>query len=313
MNIVITGGSGFIGTKLSKALLAKGDTVIVVDIAPPTFTHEKLFFIQCDLTRTALPYNVLDRTDAVVHLAGAPIIAKWTEKYKKQINDSRIESTRRVVESIKSAESRPTVFVCASAIGFYGDTHEKLADEQAEKGEGFLSDVVAYWEAEAREALSIGTRVVCVRTAPVIGPGKRIAMFMKTAKFGFLLKIARKDFWMSWIHEDDIVNVYLFALETNTLQGVVNAAAPEPVLQSTFFKTLGKIIHRKVFGTVPRWIMRRLYGELYDELSKSQQIYPKRLMDKGFVFAYPTLESALTAATKTSVKIKKEKKDETTR
>jgi uncharacterized protein len=291
MTIVVAGGSGFIGTQLVKALLDKKHTVIVVDKKAPLFTHEQLFFINCDLSSQQLPYNVLDRTDAVINLTGSFVAKKWTLEVKEEIQKSRIESTKRIVESIKNAESRPTVFVNASAIGFYGETKEEV-DEQGEMGKGFLAEVVAHWEAEAREAVNLGVRVVCVRTAPVLA--KFLSPIIKTRQFGFLLKPSKKDFWMSWIHQADIVAVYLFALETNTLQGVVNASSPEPVLQSTFFTTLGKVLHKKILGVIPRFILKFRYGqELIDEFEKSQQVLPKRLLDKGFIFSFPTLKEAL--------------------
>jgi NAD dependent epimerase/dehydratase family enzyme len=115
----------------------------------------------------------------------------------------------------------------------------------------------------------------------------------KTARLGFLLRLKKQDFWMSWIHEDDIVSTYLFALETTTVQGVFNASAPESVLHTTFMKTLGKKLKRQVIGSIPRFISKKLFGEFFTEITKSQRIAPKRLLDKGFTFSYPTLDSAL--------------------
>jgi uncharacterized protein (TIGR01777 family) len=294
MTIVVTGGSGFIGTALTKALLDKGHTVIVVDIKAPLFTHEHLFYIQCDLSSQALPYNVLERTDAVVHLAGKPITQKkWNDTVKEEIRASRIESTKRVVESIKETSSKPTVFICASAIGYYGDTGETPVDELAAQGGGFLAETVQLWEAEAKKAEEYGLRVVCVRTAPVLGNGGILAEITKTARFGFLLKLKKENYWMSWIHHDDIIAAYLFALETNTLQGIVNAASPEPVMHNEFMRTLGKVIRRRVLGTLPKRIAKMILGECFDEVTKNQQVLPKRLIDKGFIFTHPHLQEAL--------------------
>lgn len=292
MTIVLAGGSGFIGTSLTKALIAKGYTVIVIDIRSPRFTDKNLFFIQCDLSMQALPYNVLEKTDAVINLTGAPISQKWTSSYKNIIKESRIRSTQTLVEALVVAQSRPTTFINASAIGYYGDTGELVVDEQGSKGTGFLSDVVALWEQEAIKAESASVRTVLIRTAPVIGQGGMLASLMKTVKFGFLLRLSKKDFWMSWIHEDDIVAVYLFALETTTLQGVVNACAPDRIHHHMFMQMLGKSVHRKVLGVVPPFIAKRLFGELFDELTKSQQVQPRRLIDKGFTFTHPTLSGA---------------------
>ncbi len=297
MTIVLTGGSGFIGTQLARKLLALGDTVVVVDLRPPVFTHEHLFYIQCDITASQLPFNVLEHTDAVINLAGAPISEKWTQAHKQEIYDSRIMSTRHVVESMRGAASRPTILINASAVGYYGERGDIELTEHAPKGAGFLADVVSDWEFEARKAEEFGTRVVCIRTAPVVGHGGMLAQIRKTAKFGFLLALTKKLFWQAWVHEDDIVNAYLFALQTSTLQGPVNVAAPDMVTHESFMHTLGSVIKRRVLGVVPRFLARIKYGDLLAELTKSQKVSPKLLIDKGFVFQYPTLREALVDAT----------------
>jgi hypothetical protein len=298
MTIVLTGGSGFIGTQLAKKLLALGDTVVIVDIKPPSFTHQQLFFIQCDITSQQLPFNVLEHTDAVINLAGAPISAKWTPAHKQAILESRVKSTRHIVESMRTATSRPGILINASAVGYYGDRGTEELTERSAKGGGFLADVVEAWESEAHKAEEFGTRVVCIRTAPVVGHGGMLTQMMMTAKFGFLLSLSKKDFIQAWVHEEDIVNAYLFALQTSTLQGAVNVAAPEVVTHHAFMETLAGITHRKVWGSVPNFIGKAKYGDLMTELTKSQTVSPQLLIDKGFIFTHPTLLGALTDAVK---------------
>lgn len=294
MTIVITGGSGFIGTRLSRRLVDSGHTVIIVDVNSPGFTHEQLFFIKSDITTGPLPYGILEKADAVINLAGKSIFGKWTKNIKQEIKDSRIESTKHIVESIKQTTNKPSCFVCASAIGFYGDTGDAVVDENSIQGSGFLSDLVFDWENTAKEAVDYGVRVVCVRTAPVLSKKNgMLYQLIKTSKFGFLMKIKKEDFWVSWIHEDDIVNTYIFAIETTTVQGIFNACSPNPVKHSFFMKMLGHILHRKVIGSIPKIITKNLFGEFFEEITKNQQVLPKRLIDKGFTFSYPTLESAL--------------------
>ncbi len=310
MTIVVTGGSGFIGTMLTKRLLGQGHTVVVVALTSPNFTNKNLFFIQCDMANNPLPYNILEHTDAVINLVGAPISNKWTEEYKKTIRDSRIKSTDSIVAAIAEAKNRPTVFICASATGFYGDTgrasvgsarhdstESEIVDEQSEQGKGFLADVVVEWEAAARKATEFGVRVVCVRTAPVIGHGGMMDVLKKSAKFGVLAQLSKEDYWFSWIAAIDIVNVYLFALETNTLQGVVNAVAPEPVLYSTFLNELKNVWKHRIVVHIPRWFSKKILGDGYKELVYNNRVVPKRLLDKGFEFVYPTIETALKAYT----------------
>jgi len=294
MTIVIAGGSGFIGTMLTKALLAKGESVIVVDIVAPQITHEQLFFIQCDLTTQPLPYNVLERTDALINLVGAPVNKKWTPQYKEVIRTSRVRSTKTLVSALSSAQSRPTVFVNASAVGFYGDTKDGV-DERTQKGTGFLADLVADWEAEALMAQQYGVRTVLVRTAPVFGRVGILKAITNTAPFWFLCRVTKKDFWMSWIHERDIVRVYLYALETTTLVGPVNAAAPEQSTYSAIVQEVARLIHRKIVMTIPSWLLKKKFGEFAQEIVSNKRIVPQRLLDKGFVFEYPTIKEALTS------------------
>lgn len=297
MTIVLAGGSGFIGTQLSKKLLALGDTVVVVDKSAPRFTHEHLYYIQCDITETQLPFNVLEHTDAIINLVGAPINQKWTKEYKEIIRDSRIISTRHIVESIKETTARPPVFINASAVGYYGERGADTLNEKSEKGTGYLADVVAAWEAEAIEAEQYGVRVVMIRTAPVVGHGGLVAQIRQSARFGLLFSLSKRDFWQAWIHEEDIVNTYLFALQTTTLQGPVNAVAPEEVTHHAFMQTLATAMHRKLVGVLPRFIRTIVFGaELVDEITRSQRITPQLLLDKGFVFQHPTLREAMVDA-----------------
>jgi len=293
MTIVVAGGSGFIGRNLIEHLLGEGHTIIVVDRIAPKRVHPKLFFIQCDITSGPLPYNILEHTDAVINLVGEPIAGSWTPEKKILIKESRIKSTQHIVDSIALTKSRPGVFICASAIGLYGDTGEEMVDESGLVGQDFLAEVVAEWEATARGAIDHGVRVVCVRTAPVLGKGGFLSMILKTASFGFLVKTTKQDPWFSWIHIYDLVRVYRFALETTTLQGVVNATAPEPVRYQTFMKVLSRIIKRPIIGVIPSWILTLLFREMIGEFVKNAQAVPRRLLDKGFVFQYNTIEEAL--------------------
>ena len=297
MTIVVAGGSGFIGTMLTKKLVEQGHTVVVVAVTAPTFTHQNLFFIQSDIAKNPLPYNILEHTDAVINLVGAPIDKKWTESYKQVIIDSRVKSTDSIVASIAQSKSRPSVFICASATGFYGNTGQTIADEQTLPGTTFLSSVTAQWEASARKATEYGVRVVCIRTAPVIGNGGIFAQLKRVASFGIIPRLTKKDHWFSWISATDIVNAYIFALETNTLQGVMNAAAPEPIQYSTFLQTLKKQWKHRLLITLPQWIGKKKFGQGYAEINTDDsRVIPRRLLDKGFVFAYPTIESAVQEA-----------------
>jgi hypothetical protein len=183
---------------------------------------------------------------------------------------------------VKRIINEPTA--AALAYGFDKKKDQKIA----------VYDLVFDWENTAKEAVDYGVRVVCIRTAPVLSKKNgMLYQLIKTSKFGFLMKIKKEDFWVSWIHEDDIVNTYIFAIETTTVQGIFNACSPNPVKHSFFMKMLGHILHRKVIGSIPKIITKNLFGEFFEEITKNQQVLPKRLIDKGFTFSYPTLESAL--------------------
>lgn len=293
MTIVITGGSGFIGTRLTQKLLTLGDIVIVVDVVAPKFTHQSLYFIQCDITTTQLPFNVLEQTDAVINLVGKSIVCKWNEKTKEEIRNSRIISTNHIVMSMKGATNRPTILINASAVGVYGERGDEELDEGSHVGVGFLADLVRDWEGEAHKAEVFGTRVVCIRTGNVIGKGGMLSTLKRYSKFGFMFKFSKKDFWQPWIHEDDIVNTYLFALQTSTLQGNINAVSPEQLKHSELMKIVSKFLKRRVVGVMPTFLRKIMFGECLDEITRSQKVVPQRLLDKGFTFQFPEIKNAI--------------------
>ncbi|HWC57530.1 MAG TPA: TIGR01777 family oxidoreductase [Candidatus Paceibacterota bacterium] len=295
MTVVVAGGSGFIGTLLTQKLLALGDMVIVVDQKAPVFTHEHLYFIQSDIATEQLPFNVLEHTDAVINLVGAPLMRRWTSTYKKTIRDSRLLSTRHIVESMQRATNRPPLLINASAVGYYGDGGDTVLNEQAPQGKGFLAEVAAEWEKEALQAEAFGTRVVCVRTAIVLGRGEIVAALTRFAPWKVFFALSKKPFWQPWIHHDDIVNVYLFALQTSTLHGPLNAVAPESVTHQTFVRTIAQALRRPWVLPVPRIIKHLFFKEAIEAVVMSERVVPQRLVDKGFVFTYPTL--AVAAAT----------------
>ncbi len=292
MTIVIAGGSGFIGTELSKALLSKGHTVIVIDIKGPTLTHERLFYIPCNLETNTLPFNVLERTDAIINLAGISIAGKWTAAFKDAIYRSRVQATKNLVESLKQTATKPSIFISASASGYYGASEEVL-NERSPKGNTFLSDVVDAWEKEALQAEHLGSRVVIVRTAPVFGKKGFLYPLWKMSRFHILTSVYKRNFSMSWIHINDIVRIYIFALETNTLQGVVNAVAPIGIEHKTLLKIIAKETKSLRVGTLP--FGKIFFGALLEETGITQNITPQRLLDKGFEFAFTDVKEAIKA------------------
>lgn len=293
MTIVITGGSGFIGTELTKALLEKEHTIIVIDKRGPTLTHQNLFFIPCDLEKNTLPFNVLERTDAIIHLAGRKVSGKLTDKVKQQIRDSRVQPTKHIIESLKQTINKPLIFISASAVGFYDDTGDKIVDEKSTKGEGFFSDVVSEWETQAKRAEEFGCRVVMVRTAIVLGKKGFLSSLWKTARAHIVIRISKKNFWMPWIHINDVVRIYMFALETNTLQGPVNAVSPTQTQYFDFIKAFSKETKSILFSKIP--FAKAILGDPTIETAVNHKAFPQRLTDKGFIFSFTDINQTIKA------------------
>jgi uncharacterized protein len=289
MTIVVTGGSGFIGSALIGVLLSKGHTVIVIDKYGPTLTHQNLFFIPCDLETATLPFNVLERTDAIIHLAGKHTVSASAESPR-----AGIDSTTNLIASLEQTTNKPPIFISASSVGFYGAGFERDLDERAAVGTSEMSKMIEAQEAAALRAEQFGCRVVIVRTAPVIGHGGFLAPLARAAKLHIAFRLTKEDFWMPWVHLNDLIRIYVFALETNTLQGIVNAAAPEPIRYSEFMKTFTKVTRSIILPRLP--FMRWPYNEAIREIMVSQKILPQRLLDKGFAFAYTNITEAIADA-----------------
>lgn len=305
MKILITGATGFIGTPLTHALLKKGHSVSALSrdavrakaklergiepaLASRLETHA--WNAESELPSAA----ALSGIDAVIHLAGESVAgSRWSEAAKKRIRESRTKSTRNLVSSLATLTHKPTVFVGASAIGFYGDQKEKALTEDSPLGSGFLASVCQDWETEAAK-VDCG-RKVTIRIGLVLGPnGGALEKMLPVFKLGGGGKLGHGDQWMSWIALDDLVTMFVTAIENPKWQGIYNGTAPEPVRNSEFTTTLGKVLHRPTVFAVPSFALRLTFGEMADEtLLASQKILPKRVRETGFHFQYPDLKSAL--------------------
>jgi uncharacterized protein len=290
--ILVTGGSGFIGSRLTKAFLALGYKVIVADMVPPRFTDEQLTFLKINLSTETLPTEYDGQIYAVVHLAGKNIFGRWTRVFKQEVYDTRINSTRHLVEAFASWQVKPSVFVSASAFGFYGDKGEELVHEGATSGADFLSKVCVDWEAEAEKASSLGVRVVSVRTAHVLGKGGLLAPLFVPFRFGVGAWIGSGMAWLPWVHIDDIVGIYVFAVK-HDIRGPINTAAPGLVRQKEFMKEFGRAMHRVVLFSIPIFLLYLRYGELAYTFDNSTKMSSDKLVGAGFTYKHPTLERAL--------------------
>ena len=283
--VVVTGGTGLVGRRLTQQLLARGYEVVVVGrgggqpVAGVT------------LRRWNDPW--WEGMDAVVHLAGASVAQRWTQKNRSAIAGSRVDGTRAVVAGLKAAGGNK-VLVSASATGFYR-SQEEVSTEASPRGTGFLSDVVRDWEAEAVKAQADGNRVVMLRTGLVLAPeGGVLGTMGPVFKAGLGSALGSGRQWQSWIHIDDLCALYLKALEDAKMEGVYNAVAPEPVRQRDFARALAKALHRPFWlPAAPAAVLRLVLGDMAQMLLDSHRIVPERAVAAGFGFQYSQLDSAL--------------------
>jgi len=284
MILGITGATGFIGHHVEKATQARGDTVIRFSRRPKK--GDRLF------TTSTIP-NV-SGCDAVVHLAGESIFGLWTPAKRCKILESRRQGTRRLVEGIANAPVRPRVLVCASAIGYYGNRGENLLDESSSQGKGFLANVVHAWEQEAFQAEHYGVRVVCLRFGLVLGnDGGFLKKAVPFFRCGLGTQLGSGAQWMSCIHVEDLTQMILWCLQEEKIRGIVNAAMPTPITNQDFTKTLAHAVHRPAFLKIPAGLLQFFLGDFSHLLLDSQRVIPKRALEAGFPFRYPSVEEAL--------------------
>lgn len=237
----------------------------------------------------------LENADTIIHLAGANLGAKrWTAEYKRQIYDSRIISTRNLIEAIKSLEQKPKVFICASAVGYYGDRTDEILKEDSTKGNDFLAKLCCDWEIEAKQAEQLGVRRVSVRTGLVLMKDEGvIKQLLFPFKFFLGGSLGNGKQWFPWIHIDDIVGIYLQSIENINLNGVVNAASPGIVRMKEFAKTFGSILKRPSFFPIPKFAIKIVAGEFGEYAVMSQRVSVEKILNNSYKFKFEKLEDAL--------------------
>jgi uncharacterized protein (TIGR01777 family) len=292
MTITITGASGFIGRRLMKAL-SNGHTIRVLSRHAGTNLPAGVKLFVWDALKGQPPAESLEGADAVVHLAGEPIAQRWSDDVKQKIRDTRIAGTRSLVQALSTLPQRPLVLVCSSAIGYYGSRGDEVLTESSAAGTGFMAEVCIAWEREADVAEALGMRVVKVRTGVVLGAnGGALTMMIKPFKAGMGGKLGSGHQWMSWIHLDDLVGIFLHVLE-NSLRGPVNGTAPNPVTNEEFTKNLAHALHRPAVFPVPAFMLKTMFGEMSEVMLASQRVLPKAAEAAGYQFRYPEVAGAL--------------------
>ncbi len=297
MKILITGATGFIGRQVALHLRERGHELVA--LTRDLKTAPVRMPVACPLFEWQSadgppPREAFAGVDAVVHLAGENIINRWTSSRKKEIVRSRAESARQLVDVMRGLERKPKVFVCASAIGFYGDRGDESLPESAEPGEGFLAELCRQWEQAARQAESAGIRTVSLRIGVALGQdGGALQPMLPPFRMGLGGKIGSGKQWMSWIHVRDIAGLIDHVITTDSVQGPVNAVSPEPVTNAEFARTLAGVLKRPHLFTVPGWVLKLLLGETAEVVLASQKVVAQKAEASGYVFRFPALKAAL--------------------
>ena len=295
MRVLVTGASGLIGSTLCEKLREVGHEPVRLVRREAAGADE----ISWDPAAGTIDAEALEGFDAVVHLAGAGIGDKrWNEARKRELADSRIRSTHLLATALAGLQEPPKAFLSSSAIGIYGDTGDRVADEASAAADSFLADLCHQWETAATPAAEAGIRTVLLRTGIVVDSK---APFLKRQlplfKLGLGGRLGSKDRWVSWISLDDEIAAIIWLLGHEDISGPVNLTAPNPVTNQEFTKTLGRVLRRPTLLPVPKLLPSLLLGkELINALTESTRVVPKALTDHGYPFKHPRLEPALRAA-----------------
>ncbi len=299
MQIVVTGGTGFIGRPLCAALCQEGHQVTLLTrrVEAQRSCHSTVTVVEWNGREAGDWEQCFNSADAVINLAGAPIAdGRWNDARKQLLMESRVLTTRLLVEALSRCSSKPRTLISASGIGYYGASDDRGLDEGAARGQGFLADLCLAWEAEALRAAEFGMRVVLLRTGMVLeqdgGALPKMLLPFKIFAGGPIMPGTQ---WVSWIHRRDHIGLIQWLLKTPSVSGPVNAVAPEAVTMNRFCQVLGKVLHRPSWLPVPRFALRMALGELGTLMTTGQRVTPAKVLSGRYVFHYPKLEPALRA------------------
>ncbi len=287
--ILVTGVSGPIGAALLPQLHSRGDEVVRLVRGPVTGKEQ----ISWSPGKPIAPETV-SGFDAVIHLAGESILGRWSATKKARIRDSRVLGTSHLAQALAQGRNKPRVFVCSSAIGYYGNRGDEVLKESSSPGKGFLAEVCCEWEAATKPAIDAGIRTAQIRTGVVLSPkGGALGKMLTPFRLGLGGKIGDGRQWMSWIDVQDMVGGILHILKTDLLQGPVNMVAPKPVTNAEFTKTLANVLKRPAIFPVPTFVVKAAFGEMGEAtLLGSQRVEPARLVGTGYPFAFTDLRAS---------------------
>lgn len=291
-NILITGGTGFIGGYLTEELMRQGHFLSIVTRSPKKYSEEQAsnqkFISWDDLD------DVMNSMDIVINLAGENLFGRWNEEIKERIYNSRINATRNVVDAIEKADSPPSLLISASGVSIYGDHGDAVVDEDTPAADNFLAQTCVDWEAEAKRAEQFGVRVAIPRIGPVLERDGGLVSIMKLPFALFLGgPVGSGDQYIPWIHMTDMCNALLFPMENEDFSGPYNANSPTPETMSNFTHIFGSVMNRPSFFKVPSFAVKLVLGEGSQPALESLRVQPKKLQQAGFTFEFEDLEAAL--------------------
>lgn len=304
--IIVSGGTGMVGSYLTKFLVNQGYHVIILTRNPenainPFSDSQKVRFAKWDIRNRIIDHAAIAEADALIHLAGAGVVAKpWTEAYKKEILDSRVQSSQLLVEAIKSVGVKLKTVVSASAIGWYGADEAKnriVFTEETSAASGFLGDTCKAWEESIAPVADLGKRLVICRIGIVLSKeGGALPEFKKPLAFRIAGVLGSGEQMVSWVHIHDLCRIFLYAIENEKMAGIYNAVAPNPVTNRDLTITLARALYGNTFITlpVPTFILKILMGERSIEVLKSTTVSSHKIEKAGFQFEYPAIEKAIT-------------------
>lgn len=292
MRILISGASGLVGTATAGALRADGHEVA-------RFARQKGASspgdVRWDPASAFIDAQTMEGADAIVHLAGAGIAdARWSEARKKVLRDSRMNSTRTLVDAIAQLQQKPRVLIAASGVGYYGDRGDETLTESSSNGNGFIAALARDWETQSLRAESLGLRVVMLRFGMVLSAhGGALPRIVTPFKLGVGGRLGSGKQWISWIALEDATGVIRSVLEDEKLSGPINVVTPNPVRNAEFTTALARVLHRPAIFPVPGFALRLALGEMADELLLvSQRVNPRKLVTQGYAFRFPDLDAA---------------------
>ena len=291
MKILVAGASGLVGSALIPSLESDGAEINRLVRSSPKANE-----IEWHPNHGGIDATRLEGFDAIINLAGENIAeGRWTDEKKRKIRDSRVDGTHLLSEAIAKLATKPRVFLCASATGFYGDRDDEILDETSDSGGGFLANVCRDWEGATEPTAKAGVRVVNLRFGPILAhEGGMLGKMLTPFKMGMGGKVGSGKQYISWVAIDDVIGAIKLALADESIHGPLNVVSPNPVTNEEFTKTLGEVLSRPTVMSIPAFAARLAFGEMADEmLLVSQRVAPKKLNEAGYQFKHPELESAL--------------------